>query len=139
MTKNFILCLYVIIFDTLLVFGNNPFSTKLTSNQKKVELAEKKLDFDTAKSLGSVQTTSDVAPGNLNFRLVGIVSNNGECSILIQSQNSYEWVESGNSWKDWKFDSCEESLALFSNGDQLKRLSLGQASIEVKSSKTFAK
>ena len=139
MTKNFILCLYVIIFDTLLVFGNNPFSTKLTSNQKKVELAEKKLDFDTAKSLGSVQTTSDVAPGNLNFRLVGIVSNNGECSILIQSQDSYEWVESGNSWKDWKFDSCEESLALFSNGDQLKRLSLGQASIEVKSSKTFAK
>ena len=139
MTKNFILCLYVIIFDTLLVFGNNPFSTKLTSNQKKVELAEKKLDFDTAKSLGSVQTTSDVAPGNLNFRLVGIVSNNGECSILIQSQNSYEWVESGNSWKDWKFDSCEKSLALFSNGDQLKRLSLGQASIEVKSSKTFAK
>ena len=139
MTKNFILCLYVIIFNPLLVFGNNPFSTKLTSNQKKVELAEKKLDFDTAKSLGSVQTTSDVAPGNLNFRLVGIVSNNGECSILIQSQNSYEWVESGNSWKDWKFDSCEESLALFSNGDQLKRLSLGQASIEVKSSKTFAK
>ncbi|RZO46164.1 MAG: hypothetical protein EVA80_04660 [Proteobacteria bacterium] len=139
MTKNFILCLYVIIFNPLLVFGNNPFSTKLTSNQKKVELAEKKFDFDTAKSLGSVQTTSDVAPGNLNFRLVGIVSNNGECSILIQSQNSYEWVESGNSWKDWKFDSCEESLALFSNGDQLKRLSLGQASIEVKSSKTFAK
>ena len=139
MTKNFILCLYVIIFNSLLVFGNNPFSTKLTSNQKKVELAEKKFDFDTAKSLGSVQTTSDVSPGNLNFRLVGIVSNNGECSILIQSQNSYEWVESGNSWKDWKFDSCEESLALFSNGDQLKRLSLGQASIEVKSSKTFAK
>ena len=139
MTKNFILCLYVIIFNPLLVFGNNPFSTKLTSNQKKVELAEKKLDFDRAKSLGSEQTTSDVAPGNLNFRLVGIVSNNGECSILIQSQNSYEWVESGNSWKDWKFDSCEESLALFSNGDQLKRLSLGQASIEVKSSKTFAK
>ena len=123
----------------MLVFGNNPFSTKLTSNQKKVELAEKKLDFDRAKSLGSEQTTSDVAPGNLNFRLVGIVSNNGECSILIQSQDSYEWVESGNSWKDWKFDSCEESLALFSNGDQPKRLSLGQASIEVKSSKTFAK
>ena len=139
MTKNFILCLYVTIFNPLFVFGNNPFSTKLTSNQKKVELAEKKFDFDTAKSLGSVQTTSDVAPGNLNFRLVGIVSNNGECSILIQSQNSYEWVESGNSWKDWKFDSCEKSLALFSNGDQLKRLSLGQASIEVKSSKTFAK
>ena len=139
MTKNFILCLYVIIFNPSLVFGNNPFSTKLTSNQKKVELAEKKFDFDTAKSLGSVQSTSDVAPGNLNFRLVGIVSNNGECSILIQSQNSYEWVESGNSWKDWKFDSCEKSLALFSNGDQLKRLSLGQASIEVKSSKTFAK
>ena len=139
MTKNFKLCLYVIIFNPLLVFGNNPFSTKLTSNQKKVELAEKKFDFDTAKSLGSVQTTSDVAPGNLNFRLVGIVSNNGECSILIQSQNSYAWVESGNSWKDWKFDSCEKSLALFSNGDQLKRLSLGQASIEVKSSKTFAK
>ena len=123
----------------MLVFGNNPFSTKLTSNQKKVELAEKKFDFDTAKSLGSVQTTSDVAPGNLNFRLVGIVSNNGICSILIQSQDSYEWVESGNFWKDWKFDSCEKSLALFSNGDQLKRLSLGQASIEVKSSKTFAK
>ncbi len=74
MTKNFILCLYVIIFNPSLVFGNNPFSTKLTSNQKKVELAEKKFDFDTAKSLGSVQTTSDVAPGNLNFRLVGIVS-----------------------------------------------------------------
>ena len=139
MTKNFIFCLYVIIFSPLLVFGNNPFSTKLTTNQKKVELAEKKLDFDTAKALGNEQTTSNVAPGNLNFRLVGIVSNNGECSILIRSEVSYEWVESGNSWKDWQFDSCEESLALFSNGDQLKRLSLGQASIEVKSSKTFAK
>jgi len=139
MTKNFILCLHVIIFNPLLVFGNNPFSTKLTTNQKKVELVEKKLDFDTAKSLGNKQTTSDFDPGNLNFRLVGIVSNNEECSILIQSQDSYEWVESGNFWKDWRFDSCEESLALFSNGDQLKRLSLGQASIEVKSSKTFAK
>jgi hypothetical protein len=139
MTKNFILYLHVIIFNPLLVFGNNPFSTKLTTNQKKVELVEKKLDFDTAKSLGNKQTTSDFDPGNLNFRLVGIVSNNEECSILIQSQDSYEWVESGNSWKDWQFDSCEESLALFSNGDQLKRLSLGQASIEVKSSKTFAK
>ena len=139
MTKNFIFCLYVIIFSPLLVFGNNPFSTKLTANQKKVELAEKKLDFDTAKALGNEQTTSNVAPGNLNFRLVGIVSNNGECSILIWSEDSYEWVESGNFWKDWQFDSCEESLALFSNGDQLKRLSLGQASIEVKSSKTFAK
>jgi len=139
MTKNFILYLYVIIFNPLLVFGNNPFSTKLTANQKKVELAEKKLDFDTAKALGNEQTTSNVAPRNLNFRLVGIVSNNGECSILIRSEDSYEWVESGNSWKDWQFDSCEESLALFSNGDQLKRLSLGQASIEVKSSKTFAK
>ena len=139
MTKNFIFCLYVIIFSPLLVFGNNPFSTKLTTNQKKVELAEKKLDSDTAKSLGIEQTASDVAHGNLNFRLVGIVSNNGECSILIRSEDSYEWVESGNFWKDWRFDSCEESLALFSNGDQLKRLSLGQASIEVKSSKTFAK
>ncbi|MGA0087287.1 MAG: hypothetical protein ACO3LK_08005 [bacterium] len=139
MTKNFIFCLYVIIFSPLLVFGNNPFSTKLTTNQKKVELAEKKLDSDTAKSLGIEQTASDVAPGNLNFRLVGIVSNNGECSILIRSEDSYEWVESGNFWKDWQFDSCEESLALFSNGDQLKRLSLGQASIEVKSSKAFAK
>ena len=139
MTKNFIFCLYVIIFSPLLVFGNNPFSTKLTTNQKKVELAEKKLDFDTAKALGNEQTTSVVAPGNLNFKLVGIVSNNGGCSILIQSQDSYEWVESGNFWKDWQFDSCEESLALFSNGDQLKRLSLGQASIEVNSSKTFAK
>ncbi|MGA1484590.1 MAG: hypothetical protein ACO39A_02345 [bacterium] len=139
MTKNFIFCLYVIIFSPLLVFGNNPFSTKLTTNQKKVELAEKKLDSDTAKSLGIEQTASDVAPGNLNFRLVGIVSNNGECSILIRSEDSYEWVESGNFWKDWQFDSCEESLALFSNGDQLKRLSLGQASIEVNSSKAFAK
>jgi len=139
MTKNFIFCLYVIIFSPLLVFGNNPFSTKLTTNQKKVELAEKKLDFDTAKALGNEQTTSVVAPGNLNFKLVGIVSNNGGCSILIQSQDSYEWVESGNYWKDWQFDSCEESLALFSKGDQLKRLSLGQASIEVKSSKAFAK
>ncbi|MGA0165154.1 MAG: hypothetical protein ACO3M6_01505 [bacterium] len=139
MTKNFIFCLYVIIFSPLLVFGNNPFSTKLTTNQKKVELAEKKLDFDTAKALGNEQTTSNVAPGNLNFRLVGIVSNNGECSILIRSEDSYEWVESGNFWKDWQFDSCEESLALFSNGDQLKRLSLGQASIEVNSSKAFAK
>ncbi|MGA0260129.1 MAG: hypothetical protein ACO3NI_08240 [bacterium] len=111
----------------------------MTTNQKKVELAEKKLDFDTAKALGNKQTTSVVAPGNLNFRLVGIVSNNGECSILIRSEDSYEWVESGNFWKDWQFDSCEESLALFSNGDQLKRLSLGQASIEVKSSKAFAK
>ncbi len=138
MTKNFIFCLYVIIFSPLLVFGNNPFSTKLTTNQKKVELAEKKLDFDTA-GLGNEQTTSPGAPGHLNFRLVGIVSNNGECSILIRSEDSYEWVESGNFWKDWQFDSCEESLALFSNGDQLKRLSLGQASIEVKSSKTFAK
>ena len=139
MTKNFIFCLYVIIFSPLLVFGNNPFSTKLTTNQKKVELPEKKLDFNTAKALGNEQTTSNVAPGNLNFRLVGIVSNNGGCSILIQSQDSYEWVESGNYWKDWQFDSCEESLALFSKGDQLKRLSLGQASIEVKSSKAFAK
>jgi len=139
MTKNFIFCLYVIIFSPLLVFGNNPFSTKLTTNQKKVELAEKKLDFDTAKALGNEQTTSNVAPRNLNFRLVGIVSNNGECSILIRSEDSYEWVESGNFWKDWQFDSCEKSFALFSNGDQLKRLSLGQASIEVKSSKTFAK
>ena len=139
MTKNFIFCLYLIIFSPLLVFGNNPFSTKLTTNQKKVELPEKKLDFNTAKALGNEQTTSNVAPGNLNFRLVGIVSNNGECSILIRSEDSYEWVESGNFWKDWQFDSCEESLALFSNGDQLKRLSLGQASIEVKSSKTFAK
>ena len=139
MTKNFIFCLYVIIFSPLLVFGNNPFSTKLTTNQKKVELAEKKLDFETNKALGKEQTTSNVAPGNLNFRLVGIVSNNGECSILIRSEDSYECVESGNSWKDWQFDSCEESLALFSIGDQLKRLSLGQASIEVNSSKAFAK
>ena len=139
MTKKFILCLYVSIFNTLLVFGNNPFSTKLISNYKKIELAEKKLDFDTAKTNSSEQINSDVAPGNLNFRLVGIVSINGECSILIQNQETYEWVESGNSWKDWQFDSCEESLALFSNGDQLKRLSLGQASINVKSSNTLAK
>ena len=139
MTKNFILCIYVSIFNPFLGFGNNPFSTKLISNHKIIELAEKKLDFDTAKTNSSEQINLDVAPGNLNFRLVGIVSNNEECSILIQSQDSYEWVESGNFWKDWRFDSCEESLALFSNGDQLKRLSLGQASIEVKSSKTFAK
>ena len=139
MTKNFILCIYVSIFTPFLVFGNNPFSTKLISNHKKIELAEKKLDFDTAKTNSSEQINSDVAPGNLNFRLVGIVSINGECSILIHSQDSYEWVESGNSWKDWQFDSCEESLALFSNGDQLNRLSLGQASINVKSSKTLAK
>ncbi len=139
MTKNFILCIYVSIFNPFLVFGNNPFSTKLISNHKKIELAEKKLDFDTAKTNSSEQTTSELASRNLNFRLVGIVSINGECSILIQSQDSYEWVESGNSWKDWQFDSCEESLALFSNGDQLKRLSLGQASINVKSSKTLAK
>jgi len=58
MTKNFIFCPYVIIFSPLLVFGNNPFSTKLTTNQKKVELAEKKLDFDTAKALGNEQTES---------------------------------------------------------------------------------
>ncbi|MEK9763952.1 MAG: hypothetical protein VW729_14830 [Deltaproteobacteria bacterium] len=139
MTKNFILCIYVSIFNPFLVFGNNPFSTKLIYNQKKVELAEKKLDFDTAKTNSSEQINSDVAPGDLKFRLVGIVSINGECSILIQNQETYEWVESGNSWKDWQFDSCEESLALFSNGDQLKRLSLGQASINVKSSKTLAK
>ena len=88
----------------MLVFRNNPFSTKLTANQKKIELAVKKLDSDTAKPIGNEQTTSDFAPVNLNFRLVGIVSNNGECSILIESQDSYKWVESGSAWKDWQFD-----------------------------------
>ena len=73
MTEKFIICLYFSIFNSMLVFRNNPFSTKLTANQKKIELAVKKLDFDTAKPIGNEQITSDFAPVNLNFRLVVIV------------------------------------------------------------------
>ena len=78
MTKTFILCLYVSYVYPLLVFRNNPFSTKLISNKKKLGLEKAILN-------GSEQLTSDVSPGNLNFKLVGIVSINGDCSVLIEN------------------------------------------------------
>ncbi|MAA69614.1 MAG: hypothetical protein CL915_12860 [Deltaproteobacteria bacterium] len=85
MTKTFILCLYVSYVYHLLVFRNNPFSTKLISNKKKIEFTKKKLGLEKAILNGSEQLTSDVSPGNLNFKLVGIVSINGDCSVLIEN------------------------------------------------------
>ena len=77
--------------------------------------------------------------GKIGFRVVGIISNYGECSILVENQDSYEWVEVGNTFEDWHFNSCEDSHAVFLVRDQLKRLSLGQASINVTRSTKLAK
>ena len=71
--------------------------------------------------------------------MVGIISNYGECSILIENQDSYEWVEAGNTFEDWHFNPHEDSQAVFLAIDQLKKLSLGQASIKVTSSTKLAK
>ena len=71
--------------------------------------------------------------------MVGIVSNYGECSILIENQDSYEWVEAGNTFENWHFNSCEDSHAVFSVRDQLKKFSLGQASTHVIRSTKLAK
>ena len=38
-------------------------------------------------------TTSNEVLGKIGFKVVGIISNYGECSILIENQDSYEWVE----------------------------------------------
>ena len=71
--------------------------------------------------------------------MVGIISNYGECSILVENQDSYDWVEVGNTFEDWHFNACEGSHAVFLVRDQLKRLSLGQASINVTRSTKLAK
>ena len=123
----------------LLILGEDPFSTKLIYNQKKSELAEQQLDFEKAKLNESKQLTSNEVSGKIGFRVVGIISNYGECSILIENKDSYEWVEAGNTFEDWHFNSCQDSQAVFLVRDQLKKLSLGQASINVTRSTKLAK
>ena len=139
MTKKLISFFAVSIGYPLLILGKDPFSTKLLYNQKKIELAEQQLDFEKAKFNQSKQLTSIEVLGKISFRVVGIISNYGECSILVENQNSYEWVEAGNTFEDWHFNSCEDSHAVFLVRDQLKRLSLGQASINVTRSTKLAK
>ena len=119
--------------------GKDPFSTKLIYNQKKSELAEQQLDFEKAKLNESKQLTSNEVSGKIGFRVVEIISNYGKCSILIENQNSYEWVEAGNTFEDWHFNLLEDSQAVFLAIDQLKKLSLGQASINVTRSTKLAK
>jgi len=139
MTKKLISFFAVSIGYPLLILGKDPFSTKLLYNQKEIELAEQQLDFEKAKFSQSKQLTSNEVLGKISFRVVGIISNYGECSILVENQNSYEWVEAGNTFEDWHFNSCEDSHAVFLVRDQLKRLSLGQASINVTRSTKLAK
>ena len=105
----------------------------------KSELAEHQLDFEKAKLNVSKQLTSNEVSGKIGFRVVGIISNYGACSILIENQDSYEWVEAENTFEDSHFNSCEDSHALFLGRDQLKKLSLGQASINVTRSTKLAK
>ena len=119
--------------------GRDPFSTKLTYNQKKNDLAEQQLNFEKTKLNEREQLTSNEVLGKISFRVVVIVLDYGECSILIENQDSYEWIEAGNTFEDWHFNSCEDSHVLFSVRDQLKRLSLGQASTNVTRSTKFAK
>ena len=57
----------------------------------------------------------------------------------VENQDSYDWVEVGNTFEDWHFNACEGSHAVFLVRDQLKRLSLGQASINVTRSTKLAK
>ena len=139
MTKKLISFFAVSIGYPLLIFGKDPFSTKLIYNHKKNELAEQQLDFEKGKLNESKQPTSNKISGKIGFRVVGIISNYGECSILVENQNSYEWVEAGNTFEDWHFNSCEDSHAVFLVRDQLKKLSLGQASINVTRSTKLAK
>ena len=139
MTKKLISFFAVSIGYPLLILGKDPFSTKLIYNQKKNELAEQQLDFEKAKLNEIKQHTSNKISGKIGFRVVGIISNYGECSILIENQDSYEWVEAGNTFEDWHFNSCEDSHAVFLVRDQLKKLSLGQASISVTRSTKLAK
>ena len=139
MTKKLISFFAVSIGYPLLIFGKDPFSTKLIYNHKKNELAEQQLDFEKGKFNESKQLTSNKISEKIGFRVVGIISNYGECSILVENQNSYEWVEAGNTFEDWHFNSCEDSHAVFLVRDQLKRLSLGQASINVTRSTKLAK
>ena len=139
MTKKLISFFAVSIGYPLLIFGKDPFSTKLIYNHKKNELAEQQLDFEKGKLNESKQLTSNKISEKIGFRVVGIISNYGECSILVENQDSYEWVEAGNTFEDWHFNSCEDSRAVFLVRDQLKRLSLGQASINVTRSTKLAK
>jgi hypothetical protein len=139
MTKKLISFFAVSIGYPLLIFGKDPFSTKLIYNHKKNELAEQQLDFEKGKLNESKQLTSNKISEKIGFRVVGIISNYGECSILVENQNSYEWVEAGNTFEDWHFNSCEDSHAVFLVRDQLKKLSLGQASINVTRSTKLAK
>ena len=139
MTKKLISFFAVSIGYPLLILGKDPFSTKLIYTQKKNELAEQQLDFEKGKLNESKQPTSKKYSGKIGFRVVGIISNYGECSILVENQNSYEWVEAGNTFEDWHFNSCEDSHAVFLVRDQLKKLSLGQASINVTRSTKLAK
>ncbi len=139
MTKKLISFFAVSIGYPLLILGKDPFSTKLIYTQKKNELAEQQLDFEKGKLNESKQLTSNKISGRIGFRVVGIISNYGECSILVENQDSYEWVEAGNTFEDWHFNSCEDSHAVFLVRDQLKRLSLGQASINVTRSTKLAK
>ena len=139
MTKKLISFFAVSIGYPLLIFGKDPFSTKLIYNHKKNELAEQQLDFEKGKLNESKQPTSKKKSGKIGFRVVGIISNYKECSILIENQDSYDWVELGNTFEDWHFNSCEDSHAVFLVRDQLKKLSLGQASINVTRSTKLAK
>ena len=82
MTKKLISFFAVSIGYPLLILGEDPFSTKLIYNQKKSELAEEQLDFEKAKLNESKQLTSNEVLGKIGFRVVGIISNYGECSIL---------------------------------------------------------
>ena len=107
----------------LLILVRDPFSSKLTYDLKKNELAEQQLDFEKAKLNEREQLTWNEVLGKISFRVVGIVSNYGECSILIENQDSYEWVEAGNTFENWHFNSCEDSHAVFLVRDQLKKLS----------------
>ena len=139
MTKKLISFFAVSIGYPLLILGKDPFSTKLIYTQKKNELAEQQLDFEKGKLNESKQPTSKKNSGKIGFRVVGIISNYGECSILVENQDSYDWVEVGNTFEDWHFNACEGSHAMFLVRDQLKRLSLGQASINVTRSTKLAK
>ena len=139
MTKKLISFFAVSIGYPLLILGKDPFSTKLIYTQKKNELAEQQLDFEKGKLNESKQLTSNKISEKIGFRVVGIISNYGECSILVENQDSYDWVEVGNTFEDWHFNSCEDSHAVFLVRDQLKKLSLGQASINVTRSTKLAK
>ena len=76
--------------------SKDPFSRGLIYNQIKNELAEAQLDFEKAKLIESKQLTSNEVSRNFSFRLVEIVSNSGECSILFENHDALKWVEVGN-------------------------------------------